>query len=264
MNFLDSLLGSPATIRTYKSLFIHNILPYVSEEKAKTFKDEDYLELRKIWSEKHPRTHKMLLHLLQSYVQFHGGSFKAKQYAQFVSKFIPLSKVKALSRDDLNKLFTTCETVDPELHEVIVFAAYTGMRRGEIFGLTFENIDFEKETILVMESYSNDTTKNRQPRVVQLPKSMKETLEKRNSLVGNKKTKVFREFDPNKRLKKVCVKAGLEPISIHALRHTFATLALDSKKSIKAVQTALGHKSVTTTIDIYWNKSQEVLDVDFL
>ena len=264
MNFLDSLVGSPATLRTYKSLFIHNILPYVSASQAKSFKMEDYFTLKKFWDSKHPRTHKMLIHLLDKYIKFHGGAFSSTQFTKAVSKSIPLSKVKALSSDDLNKVLNTAKETDPELYEIILFTVYTGMRRGEVFGLTFEDIDFKKGTVLVCNSYSSGVTKNSQPRVVQLPKKLKDSLEKRNSLVKNKRMNVFRTFDPNKRLKKICLKANVMPISIHALRHTFATLALDSKKSLKAVQTALGHKSLTTTVDIYWNKSQDVLDVDFI
>ena len=46
-------------------------------------------------------------------------------------------------------------------------------------------------------------------------------------------------------------KAGLEPIGVHGLRHTWATLALESGVHAKVVQERLGHANIATTLDIY-------------
>jgi integrase len=57
----------------------------------------------------------------------------------------------------------------------------------------------------------------------------------------------------------------LGDISFHSLRHTFATLALEAGTSPKLVQQALGHKSLQTTLDTYWNAVQDgMTDFGFL
>jgi integrase len=60
-------------------------------------------------------------------------------------------------------------------------------------------------------------------------------------------------------------KAGIrEDFTFHTLRHTFATLALEAGRSPKLVSTTLGHASLATTLNIYWNSSGESLDLGFL
>jgi integrase len=54
-----------------------------------------------------------------------------------------------------------------------------------------------------------------------------------------------------KRAKKIFADAGVPPITIHRLRHSFATLALEHNSNVEEVQQALGHTSIRTTKDIY-------------
>ena len=54
-----------------------------------------------------------------------------------------------------------------------------------------------------------------------------------------------------KKYQKMLSKAGLKKFTIHALRHTFATRALEAKVPIKAVSQILGHASVQITMDTY-------------
>jgi integrase len=54
-----------------------------------------------------------------------------------------------------------------------------------------------------------------------------------------------------KRAKKIFAEAGVPPITIHRLRHSFATLALEHNSNVEEVQQALGHTSIRTTKDIY-------------
>ena len=52
-------------------------------------------------------------------------------------------------------------------------------------------------------------------------------------------------------LKKITKAAGLEPITFHALRHTFATRMLEAEVNPKVVQEVLGHADVTLTLNTY-------------
>ena len=45
--------------------------------------------------------------------------------------------------------------------------------------------------------------------------------------------------------------AGLEPITLHEARHTFASLLIDSGANAKAVQEFMGHSKIQTTFDVY-------------
>ena len=55
----------------------------------------------------------------------------------------------------------------------------------------------------------------------------------------------------NKALKKIAKKTGLPPISMHVLRHTFATRCIEAGIHPKVLQELLGHASLQMTMDLY-------------
>lgn len=61
----------------------------------------------------------------------------------------------------------------------------------------------------------------------------------------------------NTHLYKLCEEAGIEPFSMHTLRHTYATRCIEAGVSPKALQKNLGHESYATTCDIYVGLSDE-------
>ena len=63
----------------------------------------------------------------------------------------------------------------------------------------------------------------------------------------------------NKRLKQVCAEAGIPLISAHKLRHTAATLILQSYGDIGLAQKILGHKQISLTANLYSHATVEML-----
>ena len=61
----------------------------------------------------------------------------------------------------------------------------------------------------------------------------------------------------NRKLKKCCKAAGIEPINPHALRHSFATRGLEADISLKSLQELLGHSSLSVTGNIYTHVLEE-------
>jgi integrase len=151
---------------------------------------------------------------------------------------------------------------------MMVVTLHTGMRRGELFGLKWEDIDFAKKKINIVRSYDGPT-KSGKPRSVPMSDSAADVLTSCYNGQDDDEH-CFNRCDPNPRLKKlqVYVYGTLElkrkTISWHGLRHTFATLALEAGRSPKLVSEMLGHSKVSTTLDLYWNKSGEDLDLGFL
>ena len=86
----------------------------------------------------------------------------------------------------------------------------------------------------------------------------------RNLLLRDPTEKVFEQFDPNPILRRMCVHAQVPRIRFHDLRHTFASLALTNGVNAKQVASWLGHSSVVTTLEIYWNLTSEEAALDFL
>lgn len=157
-----------------------------------------------------------------------------------------------------------------------IFVLQTGLRTGELIGLKFEDLDFENRTITIKRSM--EFRYGDKEFVVGPPKSkhgyrtipMTDTAydilavkagERETRLVADDKYLDFvflnRKGTPTKNsaydttLYKICKKAGIKTISMHTLRHTFATRCIEAGVRPKALQEVLGHSKIGITMDIY-------------
>ena len=76
-------------------------------------------------------------------------------------------------------------------------------------------------------------------------------LNKENLLLPNKHGQIYQTSALRSRWIKVCAKLEIPYKNLHALRHSWATRALENKVEVHTVSKMLGHKSVATTMDIY-------------
>lgn len=160
----------------------------------------------------------------------------------------------------------------------IMLLLYSGMRRGELCGLTWQDIDFTHNLIsitkasLYLPEYGvfDDSTKNKSSeRVIQVPKEMMDLLKlyqkEQNILrlsMGDQwinSGKIFTTqygapMHPDTLsdwFKKFIRKNDLPDIHLHSLRHTNATLLIASGTNIRTVAKRLGHSTPVTTGNIY-------------
>ena len=140
------------------------------------------------------------------------------------------------------------------------------MRRGEVAALTWHAIDFDREVIVIDRSWSGPT-KSGKPRVVPLAPELAAQLKRwrlqtggtlRDLVVrvervhvvdGERETKLeglTEDVLLAKLTRRACKAAGIEPITFHQLRHTFATMVAE-RMPLPAVKELLGHADITTT-----------------
>lgn len=180
---------------------------------------------------------------------------------------------------------------EKELKEFLIFAegytryafafrlaAYTGLRRGELLALQWEDIDLDNRTIHVRkrliraasgtDRYMQDGTKTSAGRFVSFSEKMKKDIIKYkemqefekatneyedNDLVIATKNGKFVSVDNFSRIFRNTLKASPvdKKLKLHALRHTHATLMLMAGVHMKVVSDRLGHSSIKITMDIY-------------
>jgi len=274
-DFAETLIGRPGTVRTYKSLIKHHIEAHLVAVDPPRWIEDDTLRMVNIWNEKGlaPRTIQTLLRLLGAYIKCAGGPKDEFGVVDFYKQIKQLSRLVGRQRQDeelvvLNKeqaqtLIDTCKREDPDFYPILLLGLHGGLRRGEVFGLTCEDVDVLTNRIRIAHSYDGPT-KNGKTRFVPMSKELGNVMiSTRNASFRPSGETLFEKLDPNPRLHNICEKASLNRLRYHDLRHSFATLALESGKSPKEVQMWLGHSNVSTTLSIYWNVIERTSEVDF-
>jgi integrase len=138
------------------------------------------------------------------------------------------------------------------LKDLVVFAAMTGMRRGEIVNLRWQDVELSRKLITVQ---SNPTFKTKQGkrRVVPMSELVFNLLNARAGRstceyvfhIGGKK---INDDHASKKLKGYVDEAGLDgKLHFHSLRHSFATWLVQDGVSLYEVQKLLGHSNIAVT-----------------
>jgi len=194
-------------------------------------------------------------------------------------------EIEILTRLEQQALMAVCDESDYSM--AIITALFTGVRKGELLGLMWSDINFDKKTISISRSLNRvkdyrpnapaktrlgiqNSTKTQSStriismsdelvkRLLQYREKQQERIKKWGKAYKNQGMAFAREdgnyIDPATFLDKYFKKleeAGIAHHTFHALRHTFATRALEAGIPIKVVSTILGHSGVEITMDIY-------------
>ena len=152
-------------------------------------------------------------------------------------------------------------------------AIMTGMRKGEILALQWQDVDFDNDLISVTKSvyHEGDKPKIKQPktdagiRTVPLLAPLREVL----LSIEDRRPTAFIISDSgdapltNRRYmtlwKNYRSKTGVS-CTAHQLRHSFATIAFECGVPVKSVQEILGHKQLSTTMDLYTDFRKKSFD----
>lgn len=163
--------------------------------------------------------------------------------------------VRYLSDEEEKRLLAFCPD---HLTPLVMAALHTGMRRGELFHLTWADVDFEERLITVRNTKSHRTRHipmneavygalEALPRYIVPPKAQGDAPEACPYVFANPETK-----QPWVDLKLAWLKAvrqaGIKRFRFHDLRHTFASRLAQRGVSIKVIQDLLGHQSLATTL----------------
>lgn len=161
-------------------------------------------------------------------------------------------RIDFLSRDEATALASSaCE---PMWGEMAILALRTGMRMGELFGLEWDAIDFDRAVVAIRRSIVNgiaSTPKSGKSRHVPLTEDVLRLLaarRKRRGLVFHRPDgRPFSHRMAANAIRRLCKRAGIRQVSWHILRHTFASHLVTAGVPIRAVQVLLGHSSVAMT-----------------
>lgn len=267
---------TPATIATYRSALDLHLLPKFGTLRIESIKSSNIERWRndKVSADDgmERRQANMMLAILH-------GIFKyaEKPHGPVVNPTDDVPRLRE-SYDSARYDFYTPEEIQgladhaENDQDAVAFkvAAFTGIRRGELVALLWEDVDFKNHSIRVWEQIDRtgerDSTKSRRSRTVPMIDQAAEALkglQKRGHLT-RPKDPVFPGENGDamdasalrRRFIKARDAAKLRPLRFHDLRHTFGSLAINFA-SIVQVQAWMGHAKVTTTMRYLHHKNRE-------
>lgn len=174
---------------------------------------------------------------------------------------VPQVEKRFLNEDELIKLLKSCD--DKDLRDTILVAFMTGMRRGEIINLKWNQVDLDEGYIYL--NNVNSLTKSRKIRGVPMTLSALRSLKKRiqnkndSEYVFTFKSKKWSQniqYEFNKLVKKTFGENS--KITLHTLRHSCASNLIKKGVEIFTVSKLLGHSSVAVT-QIYSHLANDTL-----
>lgn len=202
-------------------------------------------------------------------------SVKKPKKKKFKPSFYTACQMKALF-----------DAIDGEpISPMIRIAAVYGLRRSELLGIKWDSVDFENKQVTIQHVVSRfattvekDDTKTEEsrrvypmtPQIEKIFLDAKKREEGNRRLFGDRYTEneyVFkwddgRMYDPNyitRTFRNILRKSGLPVIRLHDLRHSCASILLESGHNLKDVQQWLGHADIQTTGNIYGHLTNDRL-----
>ncbi len=203
------------------------------------------------------------------YIEEDIGSAKRLIFPKIVTK-----EINVYTIDEVNEMLSAAKTEPLHIRALIEVALFTGLRRAEIVGLKWNDIDFDERCLSVRRSIyklkstkanEKDTKSDYSKRIIAIPERLCETLkeyrihqDRHASFLGSAWKNlgyIFTEEDgyvmnphtPTKQFSNFLKRHGIRHLKLHGLRHTSATMLLASGCDIKTVSVRLGHADIETT-----------------
>lgn len=281
-------LIKPSTARGYEVNIRNHILPYIGGKALDKLTRNDVV---KLYNTLHSNglgatSIKYVHHVLSKSLKDAVASDLITKNPCEYAKLPKQQKYKAeiLTPEQSAQLLNTAKETDIYLE--LLFAVCLGLRRGEVLGIQFSDVDFSKGTLHIQRQITVVKSSKEPPightewgvstlktdesdRILYLPRQLLEAIERRQTQCRKDKLAAGGKYNNQgficcdslgnyknpqtlyNQYKKLLTKLNLPSIRFHDLRHSYATAMIEQKIPLKTVSHMLGHSNISITADIY-------------
>lgn len=270
-----------STIYTYKGQYKNHIAPVLGNMKLKDITTPKLTQIMQSYK-LNPSSVRKVYVIIQSI--FHRameqGFIRSNPcHNVILPKNKEQNKVMALNEDELRRFIRLINesSCDEDLKRIFIFLLFTGMRCGECFGLSWEDVDFENMTISIRHTLNDIGGKHSitppktkksirticmSSTTTAILKDQHEYVEQLKQALGTSFTHpemVFPSAKGNYRdrssvltsLKRMTKSTEFSHMTLHKLRHCNATMLLNMGVELKAISDHLGHCDINVTANTY-------------
>lgn len=282
---------APKTVFGYKNLLYSRVFPAIGHIKIEKLQPLHLVEFYNNLSEDGLRAdgkpgplsgktahahHRVISSILGTAVQWQ--LILSNPASRVTPPKIEKKRAVCYDEDQTTALLTALDGEPLKYKTIITLAVFTGLRRGELMGLEWQDVDFKKGTLQVRQAsqylpgqgtFTKDPKNESSKRIIAVPvpimallrqhkKQQAEMQLKFGDLWGNS-DRVFTTTDGKPMHPDTAThwfidfleRHGLPHIPLHGLRHTSATLMINEGIPLTSVSGRLGHSSTSTTSNIY-------------
>ena len=260
----------PSTIAEKEHVISSKLVPYFGKLKVTEIKAKDIVKWQnELLAYRNPRTGKPYA---KTYIRkLHSELSAILNYAvkYYDLKENPIKKAGAIGISNAEEMnfwtleeylqFANCMMDEPFYYYCFEVLYWTGIREGELLALTFDDFNFEDNTISITKSYQvlkgeeivGPTKTAKGNRVVNMPDRLAEEMKDYFNMCYDKAN--TRAFPTGKSMlmramKRGADKAGVKRIRIHDLRHSHISLLINLGFSAVDIAKRVGHESITITL----------------
>lgn len=280
-----SSIKKESTLRNYRSAFKNHIKPYFESKTVLQIKPidiklfQDYIQKKGINGKAVMGQARYLLsEVFQDYVL--SGAIVANP-VKMVDKpiFKKTSKKKSIKVFTLDEMDLILKNAHGDFKNFLGVLFFSGMRTGELLALKWDDVDFNTDTITINKTVSSGTIGTPKTmssdRDIEMLDNAREFFKKQKLLTGMKNTFVFlnskqSHYTQNSHLLikfiDLLEALNLQRRTLHATRHSFASMMLNNNIDPMWVSATLGHENVKITLEIYAHflPRKEKMKMEFL
>ncbi|OPX90294.1 MAG: putative prophage phiRv2 integrase [Pelotomaculum sp. PtaB.Bin104] len=282
---------APKTLSSYKDMLKKYILPALGKLKVEQITPvhlmEFYTNLQEdgIRHDKKPGglspksisyAHRIISSILQDATQWQviGSNPCSRVKPPKVTK----KQAACYDEEQTATMLAALETEELKYQSMLQLALFTGLRRGELMGLEWQDVDFDKKTLEIRQSsqylpgkgvFTKSPKNESSERLLSLPPFLIDLLRQYRRQQSEDRLKVgdlwqgsdrlFTTWDgrpmhpdtPTRWFSKFIKKHGLPHLPFHGIRHTAATMLINQGLPAKSISGRLGHADIGTTMNIY-------------